>query len=105
MSRMRVVANVAGLPTTTFGHRSMMWWGTLAFIIIEGSTLFICGVSYVYLRKNFPTWPPERVFRPALTAAAVQAGLMLISNVPMAMVDRASRRLNLATVRSLMLIC
>jgi heme/copper-type cytochrome/quinol oxidase subunit 3 len=83
----------------------MMWWGTLAFIVIEGSTLFICAVSYFYLRKNFPSWPPERVFRPALTAAAVQTGLMLISNVPMAMVDRAARRLDLPTVRSGMLIC
>ena len=105
MSRVRVVANVTGLPTTTFGHRSMMWWGTLAFVVIEGSTLFICAVTYFYLRKNFSTWPPERIFRPALTAAGVQAGLMLISNVPMAMVDRAARRLDLPTVRSGMVIC
>ena len=105
MSRVRVVANVTGLPTTTFGHRSMMWWGTLAFVVIEGSTLFICAVTYFYLRKNFSTWPPERIFRPALTAAGVQAGLMLISNVPMAMVDRAARRLDLPPVRSGMVIC
>jgi len=102
---MRIVANVADLPTTTFGHRSMMWWGTLGFIVIEGSTLFICAGCYFYLRKNFLTWPPEGIFRPALTAPAVQAALMLGSNLPMALVDRAARRLDLQPVRAGMLIC
>jgi len=104
MREMRMVGNVANLPTTVYGHRSLVWWGTLAFLVIEGSTLFICAMSYFYLRKNFPTWPPERVLRPALTPSAVQAALMLLSNVPMIMVDRASRRLDLRTVRAGMLI-
>jgi cytochrome c oxidase subunit 3 len=104
MSDMRIVGNVANLPTTTFGHRSMAWWGTLGFILIEGSTLFICAMSYVYLKQNFPTWPPEHILRPSLTAAAVQAALMLLSNVPMVMADRAARRMDLPTVRSGMVI-
>lgn len=104
MSEPRIVANVAALPTTTFGHRSMMWWGTVAFILIEGSTLFICVVSYLYIRTNFSQWPPAGVSRPSLTAAAVQAALMLASNLPMAMVDRAARRLDLRAVRSGMLV-
>lgn len=105
MTGVRVVANVTELPTTTFGHRSMMWWGTLGFIVIEGSTLFICAVSYFYLRRNFPNWPPEGVFRPALTVATVQAALMALSNIPMAMVDRAARRLDLPAVRAGMVVC
>jgi cytochrome c oxidase subunit III len=100
----RIVASVADLPTTTFGHRSPMWWGTIGFIVIEGSTLFICAVSYFYIRTNFASWPPEHVFRPALTAAAVQAALMAISNVPMVMVDKAARRLDLQAVRAGMLV-
>jgi cytochrome c oxidase subunit 3 len=104
VSEPRIVADVADLPTTTFGHRSPMWWGTLGFIVIEGSTLFICAVSYFYIRKNFPTWPPEGVLRPALTAPAVQAALMAISNVPMVMVDKAARRLDLRAVRAGMLV-
>ena len=70
MSEPRVVGSVANLPTTTFGHRSLVWWGTLGFIVIEGSTLFVCVVSYFYVRQNFPTWPPEHVLRPSLTAGA-----------------------------------
>jgi cytochrome c oxidase subunit 3 len=101
---LRIVGTVADLPTTTFGHRSLMWWGTLGFIVIEGSTLLICAVSYFYLQKNFPSWPPERVLRPALTAATVQAALMLLSNVPMVMVDKAARRLDLRAVRTGMVV-
>jgi len=104
MIGMRVVGNVADLPTTTFGHRSLMWWGTLGFIAIEGSTLLICAVSYLYVQKNFLSWPPEYVLRPGLTAAAVQAGLMLASNIPMVMVDKAARRLDLGTVRTGMVV-
>ena len=101
----RIVADVAGLPTTTFGHRSMMWWGTVGYVLIEGTTLLICAGSYFYLRKNFATWPPEGVLRPGLTAAALQTALMLVSNVPMLSVDRAARRLDLRAVRTGMLIC
>jgi heme/copper-type cytochrome/quinol oxidase subunit 3 len=90
---------VANLPTTVYGNRSPMWWGTLAFIVIEGSTLFICAVSYFYIQQNFSTWPPEHVVRPALAAAGVQAALMLLSNIPMVVIDRAARRLDLKTVQ------
>jgi len=105
MKPLRVVADVSDLPRSTFGHRSMMWWGTLGFIAIEGTTLFICVVSYFYLRRNFTTWPPEHVFRPALLIPTIQAGLMLLSNFPMASVDRAARRMDLRGVQRGMVIC
>ena len=105
MRQSRIVADVAGLPTTTFGHRSMMWWGTVGYVLIEGTTLLICAGSYFYLRKNFASWPPAGVPRPGLAAAAVQAALMLASNMPMLSVDRAARRLDLKAVRTGMLIC
>jgi heme/copper-type cytochrome/quinol oxidase subunit 3 len=101
----RVVANVTELPTVTYGHRSLMWWGTLGFIMIEGSTLFICAMSYFYIRTNFLNWPPEHVFRPSLTIPTVQVALMILSNIPMVMVDRAARRLDLPTVRAGMVVC
>jgi cytochrome c oxidase subunit III len=105
MRPMRVVADVSALPRTVFGHRSLMWWGTLGFIAIEGTTLFICVVSYFYLRRNFPTWPPEHVPRPALVIPTVQVILMLTSIIPMGWVDAASRRLDLRGVQRGMLVC
>jgi cytochrome c oxidase subunit I+III len=82
-----------------------MWWGTIGFIVIEGTTLFICVASYFYLRRNFSTWPPEHVFRPALVIPTIQAGLMLLSNIPMRWADRASSRMDARSVRNAFLVC
>jgi heme/copper-type cytochrome/quinol oxidase subunit 3 len=105
MRATHTVADISALPRTVFGHRSLMWWGTIGFIIIEGTTLFICAVSYFYLRRNFSSWPPEHTFRPALLIPTVQAGLMLMSNIPMRSVDRAASRMDIPAVRRGMLIC
>ena len=101
----RAVADVSARPRTVFGHRSLMWWGTLGFIIIEGTTLFICAMSYFYLRRNYSTWPPEHIFRPALLIPTIQVILMLASNIPMWWADRASRRMDLQGLRAGFLIC
>jgi cytochrome c oxidase subunit III len=105
MRVVRPVADVSALPRTVFGHRALMWWGTLGFIIIEGTTLVICAVSYFYLRRNYTTWPPEHIYRPALLLPTVQAVLMLASNIPMRWVDRASSRMDVAKVRRGLVIC
>jgi heme/copper-type cytochrome/quinol oxidase subunit 3 len=105
MRQPRAVADIAHLPRTVFGHRSLMWWGTLGFIIIEGTTLFICAVTYFYLRKNFTSWPPQHVWRPGLVIPTIQVVLMLASILPMRAVDRDSSRLDIAGVRSGLLIC
>ena len=101
----RAVADVRHLPRTVFGHRALMWWGTLGFIIIEGTTLFICAMTYFYLRKNFSSWPPQHLWRPGLVAPTIQVLLMLGSLIPMRWVDRDSNRMDLAGVRSGLLIC
>jgi cytochrome c oxidase subunit I+III len=105
MRATRTVADISALPRTVFGHRALMWWGTLGFIMIEGSTLVICGVTYFYLRRNFSTWPPEHIYRPSLVIPTIQALLMLASNIPMRAVDRASSRMDLARVRRGLVIC
>jgi heme/copper-type cytochrome/quinol oxidase subunit 3 len=101
---LRPVANVADLPTVTFGHRSIAWWGTIGFIVIEGTTLFICAVSYLYLRVTVGQWAPAYAPAPHLGVAAVQVALMVASNVPMVLVDRAARRLDLTAVRAGMVV-
>jgi len=105
MRATRAVADVRNLPRTVFGNRALMWWGTMGFIIIEGTTLFICAVTYFYLRRNFATWPPQHVYRPGLVIPTIQVLVMLLSLLPMRWVDRASHRMDLGTVRIGLLIC
>ena len=105
MRTTRAVADVRALPRTVFGHRALMWWGTMGFIVIEGTTLFICVMTYFYLRKNFTSWPPQHIYRPGLVIPTAQVVLMLLSIVPMRWVDRHSSRMDIRGVRSGLLLC
>ena len=40
----RAVDDVAHLPDSAFGHRDLMWWGTVGFMVIEGFTLALGAV-------------------------------------------------------------
>jgi heme/copper-type cytochrome/quinol oxidase subunit 3 len=91
--------DVSGLPTTTFSHRSLAWWGTVGFMAIEATTLFIGVVAYFYLRRNFQTWPPEHTVRPSLFWPSVQIALLLASLVPTVLADRAAYRIDLVRLR------
>lgn len=91
--------DVSGLPTTTFSHRSLAWWGTVGFMAIEATTLFIGVVAYFYLRRNFQTWPPEHTVRPSLFWPTVQIALLLASLVPTVLADRAAYRIDLVRLR------
>jgi heme/copper-type cytochrome/quinol oxidase subunit 3 len=91
--------DVSGLPTTTFSHRSLAWWGTVGFMVIEATTLFIGVVAYFYLRRNFQTWPPEHTVRPSLFWPTVQIALLLASLVPTVLADRAAYRIDLVRLR------
>ncbi|MGN6392608.1 MAG: cytochrome c oxidase subunit 3 [Gemmatimonadales bacterium] len=104
MSEPRVVASAANLPNVTFGHRSLVWWGTLGFILIEGSTLFICAASYFYLHQRVSSWPPAGTPRPALVAPSVQILVMALSIIPIVKADQAARRLDVAGVRTNMVL-
>jgi cytochrome c oxidase subunit 3 len=104
MSPVRSSVNVATLPTTVFGPRALLWWGTLSFMVIEGTTLFICVAAYLYLWRNFPTWPPEHTPRPSLLWPTIGLAVLLVSNIPLLLADKAARRLDVAALRQWMLV-
>lgn len=79
---LRPSGDVADLPTVVFGPRSLMWWGTLGFMTVEGFSLLLLVVVYFYLRQNFVTWPPEHTPYPSLVIPTINALIMLASCVP-----------------------
>jgi heme/copper-type cytochrome/quinol oxidase subunit 3 len=99
MKRLRVAGSVAELPTVTFGHRSLMWWGTLGFMVIEGWTVALLIASYLYLRQNFDAWPPLRTPYPSLLIPTINLALFALSIVPARMVSRAAGRLDTRAVK------
>lgn len=98
-TRQQASIDVSGLPDITYGHRNVVWWGTVAFMAIEGTTLAMCAGTYLYLRRNFAMLPPERVAVPGLTLATLEVVLMLVSFVPIALLSRAASRKDLPACR------
>jgi heme/copper-type cytochrome/quinol oxidase subunit 3 len=98
------LGDIRDLPTVTFGHRSLMWWGTLGFMVIEGWTLALIAAMYFYIRQNFVTWPPLRTPLPSLLVPTINLAVMLVSVIPVYLAERAARRLDLGGVKLWLLI-
>jgi heme/copper-type cytochrome/quinol oxidase subunit 3 len=104
MRPLRPSVDVAELPTVTFGHRSLMWWGTLGFMVIEGWTTALLVVSYLYLRQNYDAWPPLRTPYPSLLIPTINLAIMLVSVVPTYLTAVAAKRLDEAAVKRWLII-
>jgi len=88
MSRQDI--NVARLPTYVYGSRSMMWWGTMGLMLIEGTVFAITVVVYFYLRSHSSTWPVNPA--PELFWGGLNTAIMLGSLLPNWLVKRAAER-------------
>jgi heme/copper-type cytochrome/quinol oxidase subunit 3 len=97
MSRTAPVADVSGLPTFSFGTSNPLWWGNLAFMVIEGLGFVFAIVTYLYLRAHNASWPlgPQ----PPLRWPTVLVLFVVLSEVANVWVKRAASRCDLAAVR------
>jgi cytochrome c oxidase subunit 3 len=95
----RFSGDLAQLPTHAFGHRSLTWWGVIAFMVIEGSFFIMAIAAYFFLMNQEGQWPPEPVNPPDLLAGTLFTGLMLLSEIPNTIVKKASETERLATVK------
>lgn len=86
--------DVSRLPTVVFGSRSLMWWGTVAFMVIEGWTIGLTVMSYFYLRHNVEAWPPLRTPNPDLLIPTIALAVMLISLVPSFLAGKRAEKLD-----------
>jgi cytochrome c oxidase subunit III len=76
------VIDVSATPTIVFGRRAVTWWSTVAFIAIEATTLVICVVTYLYIRKNFHHWPPPPLRVPDLIRPTISVAFLALTNIP-----------------------
>lgn len=95
----RRVLDVADLPDFVFGHRDLMWWGTLGFMVIEGTTLILAIVSCVYLMRNFDSWPPYGTPAPSLGVPIAQIVAMAASIPVLMWLQSRAQHFDLRRVR------
>ena len=52
--------DVSDLPDQgAFGPAGLIWWGTVGFMVIEGSMFVMTLITYFYLRLRVEMWPPS----------------------------------------------
>ena len=86
--------DVSRLPTVTFGSKSLMWWGTMAFVVIEGWTLGLAAMSWFYLRQSSEAWPPLRTPNPDLLLPSINLLVMLTSIAASVWTARRAKQLD-----------
>jgi len=96
--RERVVLDVSKLPLHGMGIASPTWWGTCAFMLIEGTGFGLAIAVYLYLMSLAPHWPIDAP-PPDLWAGTVLTALLLASVVPNILVSRWAKERNLKRVR------
>jgi cytochrome c oxidase subunit III len=96
--------DVSTAPTYAFGHRGMLWWGTMGVVALEGVMFALLIVSYLYLRTRNTEWPPG-FFPPYLLWGTLNLLLMLASTIPNAMAKKAAEKFDLQGVRLWMAVC
>src|SRR5215211_2133546 len=81
-----------------FGHRGLVWWGTVGFMVIEGSMFVMALVVYFYLRLKVSAWPPS-LPNPDVGIGTVNLLLVLVSCIPNALAKKTSDKQELSRTR------
>jgi heme/copper-type cytochrome/quinol oxidase subunit 3 len=81
------------------GTASPTWWGTCAFILIEGSGFALTIAVYFYLMSLAPQWP-LKAQAPGLIPGTSLTVILLASVAPNILVSRWARQRNLRKVRT-----
>lgn len=96
--REAVVVDVSHLTRHCDGSASPAWWGTLAFMLIEGTGFALAVVIYLYLMSLAPVWPIG-VGPPDLGAGTVMTVLLAVSLIPNLLVSRWAGQQEMRKVR------
>jgi cytochrome c oxidase subunit 3 len=104
MTSARPVIDVSGLPNFAFGNRSILWWGTMAIVAIEGTVFAMAIVTYLYLRGRSTEWPPN-LDAPGLFWGTLNTLILLASAIPNGWTKKQAEKLDLKKTRLGLLVC
>jgi heme/copper-type cytochrome/quinol oxidase subunit 3 len=96
--RNRIVLDVSKLPLHGMGNASLTWWGTCAFMLIEGSGFALAIAVYFYLMSMAPQWPINAPV-PDLWAGTWLTILLVASVIPNILVSSWAGKRDLRKVR------
>jgi heme/copper-type cytochrome/quinol oxidase subunit 3 len=100
----RFSGDLSHLPSHAFGHRSLTWWGIVAFMVIEGTFFALAIAAYFFLMGLEQSWPPPPFEPPNWIAGTLFTLVMLVSEIPNTNIKRAAETGKLREVRKLLLV-
>jgi cytochrome c oxidase subunit 3 len=105
MSAPRTVVDASRLPDVVFGSKDLAFWGTLGFMVIEGTTLSLLVASYLYVWQNFERWPPASTALPALLIPTLSMLFLVASNFPAWRLRKAAQAKDLGATKRWLVVC
>lgn len=101
--REKIVLDLGRLPPHGIGTASVTWWGTLAFMLIEGTGFALVIAVYLYLMSLAAAWPINGP-PPDLLPGTLVTLILLTSLAPNILISRWAEQQDLRKVRIGMVI-
>jgi cytochrome c oxidase subunit 3 len=98
IAKNRIVADLSELPLHGMGSASPTWWGTIAFMLIEGTGFALIIGVYLYLASLATVWPLSAPL-PSLGPGTVLTLLLVVSLIPNFLLARWAGQGDLRKVR------
>jgi heme/copper-type cytochrome/quinol oxidase subunit 3 len=99
------VLDVSALEEETVDSRSLLWWGNLGMMAIEGTMFAMLIATYLYLKMVNLDWPPSTVPYPDLLWPTVNLAILLLTFIPALILDRAALRDDVPLSRLALGVC
>jgi cytochrome c oxidase subunit 3 len=96
--------DVSGLPSYKYGHHSLIWWGTMGLIAIEGMAFVLTIAAYFYLWSQARTWPLSAP-PPDLLWGTLNIVILLVSILPNHWTKRAAEDGNERRIKIGLAVC
>ncbi|MBW0003270.1 MAG: cytochrome c oxidase subunit 3 [Hyphomicrobiales bacterium] len=96
--RQRIALDVSELPMHGLEGASPTWWGTFAFMLLEGTGFALVIAMYLYLLDLAPQWPIGAE-PPRLGPGTALTVILIASLVPNLFISRWARERNMRKVR------
>jgi cytochrome c oxidase subunit III len=96
--------DVSGLPSYRLGHHSLMWWGIMGMIAIEGMVFALTVATYFYLWTQAQQWPLS-AHPPELRWGTLNVLVLLASILPNHWAKKAGEDGNDAAISLWLAVC
>jgi cytochrome c oxidase subunit 3 len=96
--------DVSQLPSYKYSHHSLMWWGLMGMIAIEGTVFALMAGVYFYLWSQAPQWPLKEA-SPDLRWGTLNVVLLLLSAWPNHWTKRAGEDGDNRRIRVGLVVC